>query len=292
MATYVVKPGDNLTKIARKFGIASWRDLYNDPQNAAFKRKRPNPNIIFPGDTLYVPDTGKGVRVINMDETTITVDLAGLDADKSTRDLTPEEKRKLVDEVLEDLSPEYKQAVQKFLGLGGMALTVGQIADLAGQFSMGPGAIASPLLMAIRLVLAWGSAWEINDRMYGYRACAYTTTAWAFNDLRPIESPEMMRRFKANNFPEKLKTKTAAWEKASLATWSGLEQRYRAQGIEKSVLQAAYQIIGFKNTVPHGNPRQKLCFAMLKAFESKFQGHGDVGELGSWRDGYSVLYPR
>jgi len=57
-------------------------------------------------------------------------------------------------------------------------------------------------------------------------------------------------------------------------------------------LQAAYQIIGLKNTMGFGNPRQKLCLAMLKALESNFQGDGDVGKLASWRDGYSVLYPR
>ena len=53
--TYVVKTGDNLTSIARKFNFKSWQELYNHPDNAEFRRKRPNPNIIFTGDELRIP---------------------------------------------------------------------------------------------------------------------------------------------------------------------------------------------------------------------------------------------
>jgi hypothetical protein len=52
---YVIKSGDTLTKIAAQFGFASWRDIYHHPENAAFRRKRPNPDKIFPGDELVIP---------------------------------------------------------------------------------------------------------------------------------------------------------------------------------------------------------------------------------------------
>jgi hypothetical protein len=53
---YTVRPGDNLTIIARRVGLRSWQELYNSPDNASFRAKRPNPNLIFPGDVIMVPD--------------------------------------------------------------------------------------------------------------------------------------------------------------------------------------------------------------------------------------------
>ena len=56
MASYTVQPGDTLTSIAQRHGIASWQKLYNDPSNASFRDNHPNPNNIFPGDKINVPD--------------------------------------------------------------------------------------------------------------------------------------------------------------------------------------------------------------------------------------------
>jgi N-acetylmuramoyl-L-alanine amidase len=53
---YVVRSGDYLSKIASEHGIADWRALYNHPDNAEFRRLRPNPNLVFPGDRLVIPD--------------------------------------------------------------------------------------------------------------------------------------------------------------------------------------------------------------------------------------------
>jgi len=56
---YTVKSGDSLSKIARSKGLPSWRIIYNHPDNADFRRKRPNPNLIHPGDTLVIPNGPK-----------------------------------------------------------------------------------------------------------------------------------------------------------------------------------------------------------------------------------------
>lgn len=53
---HTVKQGECLSSIAKKYGFADWRIIYNYPQNAEFKRKRPNPNLIYPGDQLFIPD--------------------------------------------------------------------------------------------------------------------------------------------------------------------------------------------------------------------------------------------
>lgn len=53
---YTVRSGDYLSKIAAEHGFADWRVIYNDSHNAEFRRKRPNPNLIYPGDQLFIPD--------------------------------------------------------------------------------------------------------------------------------------------------------------------------------------------------------------------------------------------
>lgn len=57
MKTYVVKRGDSLSKIAQSHKLRSWQEIYNHPKNAAFRAKRPNPNVIQPGDSFFIPGT-------------------------------------------------------------------------------------------------------------------------------------------------------------------------------------------------------------------------------------------
>jgi len=60
MPIYTVAQGDCLSSIADAVGFANWRTIYNDPQNAAFRNLRPDPNVIFPGDQLFIPDRDPG----------------------------------------------------------------------------------------------------------------------------------------------------------------------------------------------------------------------------------------
>ncbi|MFN0106170.1 MAG: peptidoglycan-binding protein [Bryobacteraceae bacterium] len=57
MPMYTVVQGDCLSSIALRYGFADWRTIYNHGNNAEFRRLRPNPNLIYPGDSLYIPDT-------------------------------------------------------------------------------------------------------------------------------------------------------------------------------------------------------------------------------------------
>ena len=60
---YIVRVGDTLTAIATRFGFASWREIYYHPANEQFRRKRPSPDKIFPGDVLIIPgQSGDNVR--------------------------------------------------------------------------------------------------------------------------------------------------------------------------------------------------------------------------------------
>lgn len=58
-AAYKVKKGDNLHKIAKRHGYpaADWRKIYDHKKNADFRRKRPDPNMIKPGDVVLIPKT-------------------------------------------------------------------------------------------------------------------------------------------------------------------------------------------------------------------------------------------
>lgn len=53
---HVVKPGECLFHIAKQYGFGNYRTIYDHPDNAAFRKRRPDPNLIFPGDRLEIPD--------------------------------------------------------------------------------------------------------------------------------------------------------------------------------------------------------------------------------------------
>lgn len=58
---HTVSQGECLSLIARNYGFDNWRTIYDDAANADFRRLRPNPNLIYPGDKVVIPDlvTGK-----------------------------------------------------------------------------------------------------------------------------------------------------------------------------------------------------------------------------------------
>ncbi|MCI0406335.1 MAG: peptidoglycan-binding protein [candidate division Zixibacteria bacterium] len=51
-----VKQGECLASIAKKYGFSDWKKIYDHPENKDFKQKRPNSNIILPGDKLFIPE--------------------------------------------------------------------------------------------------------------------------------------------------------------------------------------------------------------------------------------------
>ncbi len=56
MSVYEVKQGDHISSIAKKFGFRDFKTIWDDPQNADLKKLRGNPNVLFPGDEVIIPD--------------------------------------------------------------------------------------------------------------------------------------------------------------------------------------------------------------------------------------------
>jgi N-acetylmuramoyl-L-alanine amidase len=53
---YTVKQGDYISSIAAENGFTDYRIIWDHGQNAELKQKRQNPNVLFPGDRLFIPD--------------------------------------------------------------------------------------------------------------------------------------------------------------------------------------------------------------------------------------------
>jgi len=54
--SYTVRQGDHLSRVARQFGFRDYKLIWDDPKNADLKKKRQNPNVLMPGDVLFIPD--------------------------------------------------------------------------------------------------------------------------------------------------------------------------------------------------------------------------------------------
>jgi N-acetylmuramoyl-L-alanine amidase len=53
---HIVKRGECLSSIAAAYGFADYRRVYEHADNAAFRKRRPNPHVLSPGDELFIPE--------------------------------------------------------------------------------------------------------------------------------------------------------------------------------------------------------------------------------------------
>src|ERR1051325_10061076 len=63
-----VKQGDHVARIAAQFGFSSPHTIWEDPQNAELKEKRKTPNILLPGDKLFLPDREQRIESKSTDQ--------------------------------------------------------------------------------------------------------------------------------------------------------------------------------------------------------------------------------
>jgi putative peptidoglycan binding protein len=53
---HIVEQGEHLSQIAKAYGFPDYKILWDHPENADLKKLRKNPNILFPGDEVFIPD--------------------------------------------------------------------------------------------------------------------------------------------------------------------------------------------------------------------------------------------
>lgn len=63
MRPYVIRQGDYLTKIAHTMGFDA-DTIWNHAKNEPLRNKRPNKDLLYPGDILWVPDAAEHRRLV------------------------------------------------------------------------------------------------------------------------------------------------------------------------------------------------------------------------------------
>lgn len=53
---HFVKQGECLSSLAKRYGFVNYDTIYDHPNNSELKIKRPNPNVIYPNDVVFIPD--------------------------------------------------------------------------------------------------------------------------------------------------------------------------------------------------------------------------------------------
>jgi len=56
MLIHTVVQGEHIPGIAAQHGFRDFRAIWDHPRNAALKQERKNPNVLFPGDEVFIPD--------------------------------------------------------------------------------------------------------------------------------------------------------------------------------------------------------------------------------------------
>lgn len=64
MTQYVVRQGDSLPTIAAAFGFASYRTVWEHPENAELRALRADPTVLLPGDVVFIPDVKAGSATV------------------------------------------------------------------------------------------------------------------------------------------------------------------------------------------------------------------------------------
>lgn len=60
-----VKKGDTLIRVASTHGFRSWETIWNDPGNDSLREKRSDPQVLYEGDRVVIPE--KTLKVLSAD---------------------------------------------------------------------------------------------------------------------------------------------------------------------------------------------------------------------------------
>lgn len=58
-----------MISIALRYGFRDWRRIWDCPENGELRHSRPNPHVLYEGDTVFVPDPAPRVETCATEET-------------------------------------------------------------------------------------------------------------------------------------------------------------------------------------------------------------------------------
>jgi hypothetical protein len=58
-----IKQGDTMIRIAHAHGFGTWEVIWNDPANEPLRQRRSEPQVLYEGDTVVIPD--KATKVVS-----------------------------------------------------------------------------------------------------------------------------------------------------------------------------------------------------------------------------------
>lgn len=70
---HTVVPGETIQTIAKAHGFRQWRRVLHHPTNSQLREGRPNPEVLAPGDHVFVPEREPKSEPAHVDEETVFV---------------------------------------------------------------------------------------------------------------------------------------------------------------------------------------------------------------------------
>jgi len=169
--------------------------------------------------------------------------------------------------------------VAKYLGLLQFIEGASKVADGVGD--------AKLILVPIKAFIAIINCQETLEKIWGLRAAAYATTAWAFDD--PIPGPskgllEILRDPTTYGTSDRRATEAScrdAWAVSAEAAVAGLEEKVRTRYNQKPYYQGLLRALG-------GYNRVALADVLLKSLEVHLKAPQDLNALQAT---YDIKYP-
>ena len=282
--TIHVEEGDWLSK----YSAAIHDDFYHiyeygRPDASGLVSRIENPDVVFAGETIYhLPTLARSRQEPRRPP-------GGARQKENPSPPPPVSKKKRKKITRDFLKHEFNlrgQRLKAVSEIAGYISDAGTLVEIVGLFAE-TGAVGTSfsvfgvVYIPFQGVLSTVNAWESTNMMYGMRAVAYATTAWAFSEPIPSSSPTILERVRAMQDEVYIREMERAWAEAAEAAVENLEKMADEREIQQESLRKLLRAWG-------EDAPQTLCRKMLEQFESEL----NYRQLPGWKANYSVLYPR